>query len=106
MFFERLIALCEKKGIRPNTVAKAIGLSSAVATKWKAGTLPNGETLCKIADYLDCSVDYLLGRDSDAAFSGDAHREAYAILSRLSDDDCKEAIRYLEYLAERKSNRD
>ena len=62
MFFERLYLLCENKGIKPNTVAKAIGVSTATATKWKNGTIPNGETLTKIADYLDCSVDYLLGR--------------------------------------------
>lgn len=62
MFFERLYLLCENKGIKPNTVAKAIGVSTAIATKWKNGTIPNGETLTKIADYLDCSVDYLLGR--------------------------------------------
>ncbi len=62
MFFERLYLLCENKGINPNTVAKAIGVSTAIATKWKNGTIPNGETLTKIADYLDCSVDYLLGR--------------------------------------------
>ena len=62
MFFERLYLLCENKGIKPNTVAKAIGVSTAIATKWKNGTTPNGETLTKIADYLDCSVDYLLGR--------------------------------------------
>ncbi len=60
MFFERLYLLCENKGIKPNTVAKAIGVSTAIATKWKNGTIPNGETLTKIADYLDCSVDYLL----------------------------------------------
>ena len=62
MFFERLYLLCENKGIKPNTVAKAIGVSTAIATKWKNGTIPNGETLTKIADYLDCSVDYLLRR--------------------------------------------
>ena len=47
MFFERLYLLCENKGIKPNTVAKAIGVSTAIATKWKNGTIPNGETLTK-----------------------------------------------------------
>lgn len=62
MFWERLIIMCDKHNCKPNTIAKAIGLSTAVATKWKNGTLPNGESLIKIADYLDCSIDYLLGR--------------------------------------------
>lgn len=64
MFWERLYDLCIKKGCKPNTVAKSLGLSSATATKWKNGSIPNGEVLSKIADYLDCSVDYLLGRTS------------------------------------------
>ena len=62
MFWERLYYLCTKHSCKPNTVAKAIGLSTAIATKWKNGTIPNGETLTKIADYFNCSVDYLLGR--------------------------------------------
>lgn len=62
MFWERLYNLCLQKGCKPNTIAKSIGLSTATATKWKNGSIPNGEALAKIADYLDCSVDYLLGR--------------------------------------------
>ena len=62
MFWDRLYHLCTKNNFKPNTVAKAIGLSTATATKWKNGSVPNGDALSKIADYLDCSVDYLLGR--------------------------------------------
>lgn len=62
MFWERLYSMCLTKDCKPNTIAKAIGLSTATATKWKNGAIPNGEALKKIADYLDCSVDYLLGR--------------------------------------------
>lgn len=62
MFWERLYNLCLQKGCKPNTIAKSIGLSTATATKWKNGSIPNGEAFSKIADYLDCSVDYLLGR--------------------------------------------
>lgn len=63
MFWKRFYKLCISKNTKPNPVAKDIGISSGVVTKWKNGTtIPNGETLIKIADYLDCSVDYLLGR--------------------------------------------
>lgn len=61
-FWERLYNMCITKGCKPNTIAKSIGLSTATATKWKNGAIPNGEALAKIADYLGCSVDYLLGR--------------------------------------------
>lgn len=62
MFWERFYELCLKNGTKPNPLAKEIGISSGVITKWKSGGIPNGEMLIKIADYLDCSVDYLLGR--------------------------------------------
>lgn len=62
MFWERLTGLCDEMKIKPNNVAKAIGASTAIATKWKNGTVPNGETLVLIADYFDCSIDYLMGR--------------------------------------------
>ncbi len=62
MFWKRLYQMCIERNCKPNTVAKAVGMSSATATKWKNGAIPNGEALIKIADYLDCSVDYLLGR--------------------------------------------
>lgn len=63
MFWERFSNLCEKAGTKPNPVGKEIGISSGIITKWKnVGTLPNGETLLKIADYFNVSVDYLLGR--------------------------------------------
>lgn len=64
-FWEQLCNLCQNKGVKPNTVAKAVGLSNATTTKWKNGAIPNGEALIKIADYFDCSVDYLLGRASE-----------------------------------------
>lgn len=66
MFWERFYNMCASRGTKPNPVAKEIGVSSGILTKWKTtGALPNGETLIKIADYLDCSVDYLLGRTND-----------------------------------------
>lgn len=65
MFWDRLYHLCEKNNCKPNTVAKNIGLSTAIATKWKNGAIPNGEALKKIGDYLQCSVDYLLERTDD-----------------------------------------
>lgn len=35
---------------------------NTLSSMQSGGYLPRTETLAKIADYLDCSVDYLLGR--------------------------------------------
>ncbi len=62
MFWDRFYQLCEENNTKPNAVAKMIGVSSATCTKWKNGAVPNGETLLKLANHLNVSVDYLLGR--------------------------------------------
>lgn len=66
MFWNIFYKLCEEKSIKPNAVAKVIGVSNATCTKWKNGAVPNGETLLKLADYLNVSVDYLLGRTENS----------------------------------------
>ena len=47
-------------------LAKELGISSGAVTRWKnAEDPPSGKTLMLLADKLDCSVDYLLGRTDD-----------------------------------------
>lgn len=60
MFWDIYVELCEVKGSTPSAVAQSIGLSNAIPTKWKKGALPKGEILLKLAEYFNCSVDYLL----------------------------------------------
>lgn len=62
MFWERFYNLCIQNNSKPNPIGQEIGISSATITKWSKGTLPNSETLMKIADYFNVSTDYLLGR--------------------------------------------
>jgi transcriptional regulator with XRE-family HTH domain len=61
-FYNNLIKACSIKNIKVSNLTALLGFSTGNLSKWKAGTIPNGEILLKIADYLDVSVDYLLGR--------------------------------------------
>lgn len=65
MFWDNFYKLCKSQGTSPNAVCAAIGLSNATATGWKNGTQPKADVLIKLAEYLDCSVDYLLGLQSE-----------------------------------------
>lgn len=83
MFWEKFYSLCLKHDTKPNPVAKAVGISSGVVSKWKnENTIPNGEALLKIADYFDCSIDYLLGRTNEVAVNRGETSE-----SVVSDED-------------------
>ncbi len=77
MFWEIFSALCLEKNISANAVCSKLGFSSATATHWKKGSVPNGDALSKIADYFDVSIDYLLGRtDVPEVNKGTAHAKA------------------------------
>lgn len=110
MFWERLCELCTIHNCKPNTIAKDIGLSSAIATKWKnEGTLPNGETLIKIANYLNCSVDYLLGRtdnliENTPSLTVDSTTYKILTISQsLPEAQKEELLSFARYLKEKQS---
>lgn len=59
----RLFELMEKQGIKEYSLAKATGISPGNIGDWKRGrSAPTIDKLIIVADYLNCSVDYLLGR--------------------------------------------
>ena len=49
-------------GLSKNTLLINTGLNKSVFDNMKKGQIPSVDKIHKIADYLDCSVDYLLGR--------------------------------------------
>lgn len=61
LFYDKLQERCHELNIRVTPLVNELGISSGAIGRWKSGTLPNGETLLKLAARLNCSVDYLLG---------------------------------------------
>lgn len=56
-------SLCKNKGITISTLLTDCGLTkSFIYDLEKRSTSPSCDKITRIADYLDCSVDYLLGR--------------------------------------------
>jgi len=63
MIYERIRHLREDSDLSQTHFAKFLSLSQRSLSHYENGTreIPI-ETLIKIADYFDCSIDYLLGR--------------------------------------------
>lgn len=61
MFYSRLKQICEENNTTVTALSKELHLSSGNLSKWKNGCVPKSETLTKIAEHLNISVDYLLG---------------------------------------------
>lgn len=67
-FYEKLKKVCDEKGVSMYAVENATGMSKGSSAKWKTSS-PKAETIEKIADYFNVSVDYLLGRTDVPGFS-------------------------------------
>lgn len=62
---KNLKLLRERRGISQNTLALAIGVSQQSINKYENHNIePDIETLVRIADYFDTSVDFVIGHSS------------------------------------------
>lgn len=65
-FAERLKELREEAGISMQQLGAAIDASDAAICKWEHGEVePKACYITRLADYFDCTADYLLGRADD-----------------------------------------
>ncbi len=59
---ERIMSIAETQGLSKNRLLINANLGKSVFDNMKKGKIPSVDKIHIIADYLDCSVDYLLGR--------------------------------------------
>jgi transcriptional regulator with XRE-family HTH domain len=58
---ERIKSLAKQRKVSMKQLLSDVGLGFNTMSNMKT-SFPKADNLAKIADYLDCSVDYLLGR--------------------------------------------
>ena len=61
---ERILAIMDARNITAYKMSKDTGISESLFSKWreKPSSRVSSANLVRIADYLNCSVDYLLNR--------------------------------------------
>ncbi len=62
-FYDRLREIMEKQGITRYRLVKETKIYDNYFTVWKSGRDPQLYTLIELANYLKCSLDYLVGMD-------------------------------------------
>lgn len=92
----RLFETMAKKRIKAKDISEATGISSGNISDWKSGkSVPSGDRLVKLADFLEVSVPYLLGSDEDEnALDLTIQNE----IKDLSADKKKEILKYIKYI--------
>lgn len=108
MFWQNFVNLCANKGKSTTAVILELGLSRSLVTSWKNGTIPNNTTLKKIADYFGVTTEQLVNDLPLEELKGldEKDTEILNMYSRLSDEQKKQALSYLEFLADKQENED
>ena len=103
MFWKNFVLFCTTKGKTPNGVCAELGLSTAIATRWKKGSVPRDTTLRLIADYFGITPDDLL-RDPTEKVSASAEpvptsplsAEFYDLVDQLTIKELREIQAIME----------
>lgn len=99
MFWSNFEELCKKAGLSPNAVTASLGFGSSAVTHWKKGTVPNGKSLARIADYFGIGVDDLMGTKKEPVEALDPiDVEILQALRDLSVEDLRKVLEYANSL--------
>ena len=94
-------ATAKEKNISITTMLEEIGINKNTLSSMKSrGSWVSSDTLARIADYLNVSVDYLLGRDIKNNAPGDVRSVVISKVNQLSDQQLDRLLGYLEALVE------
>ncbi|MGF3103677.1 helix-turn-helix domain-containing protein [Rossellomorea sp. DUT-2] len=115
MLKNKLIELRKDKKLRQEDIAKILGIARTTYAMYEQGNRePDFDTLNKIADFFEVTVDYLLGRDQKNKTKEDTLEEVNKLVKEygieqfgffdiekwkdLSSEDIEEIKKHFEYV--------
>lgn len=100
---DRIKSIAKEKKITIGKMLEDCKLSkNTLSSMQSGGFAPRIETVTKIADYLDCSVDYLLGKTEipnmiDKQLEG-VNFALYGEVQNLTDKQKEEVLKFVQFL--------
>lgn len=101
---DNLRKLRESKNLTQTRLSIDIEVSQEIISHYEiGGSKPNIDNLIKIADYFNCSTDYLLNRTDNPLmirdFNNSKNEDIIYKFNALSDEDKSHFLCFLEYLS-------
>lgn len=96
--------LCASKNITATELERVLDFGVGTIHRWGTSS-PSADKLQKVADYFGVSVDYLLGRDSNATVTDDDIKFAlFGGDGEITDEQYDEVKRFAQFVKERNGN--
>lgn len=111
-FYDTYVMHCSRVGKTPSGVAREIGISKSIVSRWKnGGGKPTDSTIQKIADYFGVSVSVMRGNENkektvttESDGLDEASIELVNIILRLNDQEKQMLLAQLKTLVEMKGH--
>ena len=101
MFTEVFVEILQKRNITAYQIAKETGISQGLMGEYKKGLkIPTTQNLIKIADYLNVSIDLLLGRETKQKIASTEPDESDSNKNRLMHNYNKMNDKAQEHIAD------
>lgn len=98
----RITALLKERGLQQKALCEHLGLKGQAYTNWKGGSNDSYmKYLPQIAEYLNVSIDYLLGNPTPTEASL-LPADLLAVISTFSDEEMKELENYVHYIVSKR----
>ena len=104
VFYEQLLHLCEKNGVKPTPLAKELGFSAGNLKRWENGATVNSDILLTISKHFKVSVDYLLTGKEPTAPQKTADRELLELIENLSSEEREKAKTFIRFMLSERSS--
>lgn len=105
-FGERLRKVREDKGLSQSDLAHKTGFQPSAISHFESGRRsPSFENLKRLADALSVTIDFLLGRESEAKSAGPIAEQLFRDFEQMSADDQESIAKFAKLLAEKNKER-
>lgn len=107
---EKINNLLKEKNLSQKDMLQKCDLSkNTISSMLSRGSMPRADNLAKIADFLNCSIDDLMGRNIDNHLGESVNSEIISKFNTLSKENQEEIIHIINYkyellLKKRKEN--
>jgi len=105
IFSDNLVFLRKREGLSQQELANKVGLSRSAISMYESGArMPPADVLIILADFFNVKIDFLLGRDTRNTEQFVSGNEIIDSILLLSDQQQKEALKYVRYIANSAKN--
>ncbi len=95
----------EIKGLSQTELAKRSGLQPSAVSHFETGRrTPSFDNLKRLADTLEVTTDFLMGREIDPTTSGPTLQSIFRNAQEMADDDRQKLAEFAEFLARKKKS--